>query len=94
MKSITILGQKYFIKRVKGLADDQGYQGLCDGSKYVILLDSKLKGKHLERVFYHEVAHAFCFECGLAEFLGRECLEMFAQSFSGLISQIKGQLYP
>jgi len=94
MKSINVLGQVYKIKMVKGMNEKTGAIGLCDAEKSLISLDSSLKGKYLRRVLLHEIAHAFAFESGLYEFMNQQSSEMFAQSLSSFLVQLKNQLFP
>ncbi len=90
IKSISILGEVYKIQVIEGLAEAQGCEGFTDSSKYTIGLDGGLiaNPRCLKRVLWHEIGHAFCFEVGLAEFLPEAILEMFCQSFSGMMCQI------
>lgn len=92
IKSISVLGQVYKIKRVKGLAESHNAAGLCDPQAFLISLDYSLKGKYLERVLFHELAHAFAYESGLYEFTQSQSLEMFCQSFSGFLAEVKKNL--
>lgn len=88
MKHIMILGQKYRIKKVKGLIANQQIEGYVESHKFEIGIDASLKGLIFEKVLYHEVAHAFAFECGVHEFLQPQSLEMFCQALSALITQL------
>lgn len=83
--SITVLTQKYIIKRVADLADKDGIDGYVEASTFTIGLDSELVGQLLFKTFWHEVGHAFALESGLGESLSADALEMFCQSFSSFI---------
>lgn len=88
-KSIDVLGTEYRVTRITGLSARDGIEGFCSASEYIIALDAKLKGKYLKRIFFHEVGHAFSYECGLFDALNsNEACEMFCQSFSALICQL------
>lgn len=89
-KYITVLGEKYRVKVIKGLSEDQGLDGLCDPHSFTILLDASLlrHPRALKRTFYHEVGHAFAFECGLSEFMSAAALEMFCQSFGSFVCSL------
>lgn len=89
-KSVDVLGETYSVKFIKGLAENQGLDGYADPENYVIALDERLKKntRVLKRVYWHEVAHCFAFESGLAESLSREAIEMFCQNLSGMICQL------
>ena len=91
MKSITILGEVYKIKLIKGLMESEGVEGYVEPHDYEICIDAGLaRNKRVFlRTFYHEVGHAFAFESGLHEFLSGQALEMFCQSFSKVMCDLK-----
>lgn len=86
-KYVMVLGTKYSVKREKGLAEREGLNGYCHMGEYRIVLEASLKGKDLERTYWHEVAHAFAAECGLREFMNTQSYECFAQAMSAFIIQ-------
>lgn len=89
-KKISVLGQEYKIKQVKGLMEKENIEGSCSSHEYLISVDASLKGLVLRRVLYHEIGHAYCYESGLHEIMSHQALEMFCQTFSGLIESLKG----
>lgn len=92
--SIKVLTETYKVRVVKGLIESEQAEGMCDPGKYTIYIDDSLllTPRALKRTFYHEVGHAFAFECGLHECLAASSIEMFCQSFSALICQVKQSL--
>lgn len=90
-KKVLVLGETYFVKRIKNLTEKENIEGYVEAHKYTIGIDSSLKGKYMWRVFYHELGHAFCYESGLHEILSGQALELFCQGFSGLILSLKGR---
>lgn len=88
MKSIMVLGQRYRIKRIRGLMKRDGLEGYVESHKFLIGIDSSLKGLVFKKVLYHEAGHAFAFETGLHEFLSPQALELFCQSFAAFITQL------
>lgn len=93
-----MLGESYEILYEKGLSDKDGLEGYTDPHGYKIVIDSsfKEKGKEraLDKVFWHEVGHAFAFESGLHEFLSADAREMFAQTFSVFLCQLMKKKKP
>jgi Zn-dependent peptidase ImmA (M78 family) len=59
-KSILILGQKISVYQVKDLKDKDGTRvdGLYNSEKYLIKIDSNLKGRARIHTFMHEYCHA------------------------------------
>jgi hypothetical protein len=53
-----------------------------------IVLDSSLKGKLLENVFYHELVHAILYEIGSEETDN----ELFVQSFANILQQVNKKI--
>lgn len=53
-----------------------------------IVLDSSLKGKLLENVFYHELVHAILWEIGSEETEN----ELFVQSFANILQQVNEKI--
>lgn len=82
MREIKILGVAYKIVRKSNLMEDDGLEGYADLHNYEIVLDASLSGKALAKAFWHEVGHAYAYECGLHETLGTQAREMFAQTFA------------
>lgn len=91
-KKISILGQDYTIKPVKGLMERESIEGSCSSHEFLISVDASLRGLVLRRVLYHEIGHAFCYESGLHEILTGQALEQFCQTFSGLYESLKDKV--
>ncbi len=83
-----MLGETYTVKRVHGLIAREQIEGYVDPHLFVIGIDASLKGRILERVWLHELAHVFAMESGLHEFLSEQAPEMFCQGFSGVVSKL------
>ena len=89
MKEIKVLGVPYKLLRKKGLMEDEGIEGYCDLHNYEIVLDESLRERAFDKVFWHEVGHAYAHECGLHETLSPDAREMFAQTFSVFLCSLK-----
>jgi len=88
-KKIQVLTETYQVIFSSTLSENEGFLGKVYNG--VITLDSSLLSdpKSLERVFYHEVAHAFMFEAGINDFVHRHALEMIAENMAAFIVQAK-----
>lgn len=91
-KKISVLGHDYKIARVRGLMEKEGIEGSCSSHEFLISVDASLKGLVLRRVLYHEIGHAYCYESGLHEIMSHQALEMFCQTFSGLLESLKNKV--
>lgn len=85
-RRIPVLGEWYEIAEGATIASEDAHAVICEKDR-TITLDTGLKDNadYLEKVLYHEIAHAWTHENGLYEVLSEEQLEMVAQSFQGLI---------
>lgn len=83
-KKIMVLGVEYKLIFKPGLMENEGCEGLCDLHEYTITIDKSLLSnvRAFEKVFWHEVGHAFAHECGLHEVLDHQAREMFCQCFA------------
>lgn len=83
-KKVLVLGVEYKLLLKEGLMEREGCEGITDLHEYTITIDKSLvfKPKAFEKVYWHEVAHAFAHESGLHEILDEGAREMFAQTFS------------
>lgn len=84
-KIVGVLGEVYKIKLVSKLMEREGCEGWCCSHTYTIAIDSSITGRALEKVYWHEVGHAFAFESGLHEFMNPQSREMFAQCFANFM---------
>lgn len=85
-RRIPVLGEWYEVAEGATIASEDAHAVICEKTR-TITLDIGLKDNqdYLEKVLYHEIAHAWTHENGLYEILSEEQLEMVAQSFQGLI---------
>ena len=59
-KEVIILGQKWKLKRTKGMLD-AGIMGRCNPKEKIIQIDDTLKGYELEHTVLHELGHALMY---------------------------------
>lgn len=87
-KTISVLGEVYRVKRVNRLIERHQMEGYVDAHRFEIGIDKGLKGRILERVWLHELGHAFAYEIGLHEFMNEQSLEMFCQGFASFLAKL------
>ena len=84
---VTIKGQDY---NIEFFNYETGFLGKTDINKKAIFLDNKLDNYDLKPVIFHELLHAYFYECGLVHYADDEILVNFLDSvFYDLMRDIK-----
>jgi Zn-dependent peptidase ImmA (M78 family) len=64
---LSIFGKKVVVKKRRGLASVEGFDGLFFPANDLIVLDADLKGKQLNHVLIHEMIHCVINRTGILQ---------------------------
>ena len=85
-KNLYVFGEKYSLKRVKGLAA-KGICGEVNRDTKEIIIDSNLKGSELHETIIHEVGHCVFHEVSLYQSISHDLEEVIVDTIAKALAK-------